>query len=100
MRQQQRALRRTNRDLERDRSALERQEKQLVRHCGVAGSLVLNDIMCMMDDIIIEEALMLNDIICMMDDISTSCHEEAHALMLSDMMADITNRRGHSLCAQ
>ena len=31
MRQQQRALKRTNRDLEKDRHALERQEKQLVR---------------------------------------------------------------------
>ena len=30
MKQQQRALRKTNRDLERDRSALDRQEKQLV----------------------------------------------------------------------
>ena len=31
MRQQQRALKKTNRELERDRHGLERQEKQLVR---------------------------------------------------------------------
>ena len=35
MRQQQRALKKTNRELERDRHGLERQEKQLVSlNCG------------------------------------------------------------------
>ena len=34
LRQQQRAMRRTNRELERDRGGLERQEKQIVRGGG------------------------------------------------------------------
>ena len=43
MRQQQRALRKTNRELERDRNALQRQEKQLVsRGSGFCEILIVN----------------------------------------------------------
>lgn len=42
MRQQQRALKRTNRDLERDRHSLERQEKQLVSSLHACDSHVIH----------------------------------------------------------
>ena len=42
MRQQQRALKRTNRDLERDRHSLERQEKQLVSTLRACDSHVIH----------------------------------------------------------
>lgn len=58
MRQQQRALKKTNRELERDRHGLERQEKQLVSlNCGrkldcmCTNSMQCN-VQCIYDDVV------------------------------------------------